>query len=191
MLLVKIWLGVFYFTKYKNYYKIPLEVIFMKCKFCGCVDSKVIDSRVSEDFLTVRRRRECTNCGKRFTTFEEYETIPVLVIKKDGSRQIFDREKVRIGIIKACEKRPVTIQQIETMVQNVEKEVNNSLAPEINSQLIGEAVMTQLKKFDEVAYIRFASVYRQFTDISNFVELLNDFKEENKRIKTNNEKVNK
>jgi len=160
----------------------------MKCKFCGCVDSKVIDSRVSEDFLTVRRRRECTNCGKRFTTFEEYETIPVLVIKKDGSRQIFDREKVRIGIIKACEKRPVTSQQIETMVQNVEKEANNSLAPEINSQLIGEAVMTQLKKFDEVAYIRFASVYRQFTDISNFVELLNDFKEENKRIKTNNEK---
>jgi len=160
----------------------------MKCKFCGCVDSRVIDSRVSEDFLTVRRRRECTNCGKRFTTFEEYETIPLLVIKKDGSRQIFDREKVRIGIIKACEKRPVTSQQIETMVQNVEKEVNNSLTPEINSLLIGEAVMSQLKKIDEVAYIRFSSVYKQFTDVSNFIELLNDFKEENKRIKTNNEK---
>lgn len=159
--------------------------LLMKCKYCGCVDSKVIDSRTSDDYLTVRRRRECINCGKRFTTFEEYETIPILVVKKDGSRQAFDREKIRRGIIKACEKRPVTINQIEQMVLNVEKEVYNSLAQEISSQRIGEAVMQQLKKVDEVAYIRFASVYRQFTDISNFVELLNDFTQESKHRKKN------
>ncbi len=150
----------------------------MKCKFCGCVDTKVIDSRENEDSTSVRRRRECSNCGRRFTTFEEYETIPVLVIKSDGSRQPFDREKIRRGIIKACEKRPVTYAQIEEMVSNVEKNINNLLLQEVKSKKIGELVMEQIKNVDEVAYIRFASVYRQFKDVSNFIDLLNDFKKD-------------
>lgn len=150
----------------------------MKCKFCGNLDSKVIDSRLNENGTSVRRRRECSKCGKRFTTFEEYETIPVLVIKNDGSRQPFDREKIKRGIIKACEKRPVTLSQIEEMVRNIEKEIYNTLEPEISSKKIGELVMKAIKSVDQVAYIRFASVYRQFTDVSNFIELLNDFKNE-------------
>ena len=150
----------------------------MKCKFCGNLDSKVIDSRLNENGTSVRRRRECSKCGKRFTTFEEYETIPVLVIKNDGSRQPFDREKIKRGIIKACEKRPVTLSQIEEMVSNREKERYNTLEPEISSKKIGELVMKAIKSVDQVAYIRFASVYRQFTDVSNFIELLNDFKNE-------------
>lgn len=150
----------------------------MKCKFCDSLDSKVIDSRLNENGTSVRRRRECTKCGRRFTTFEEYETIPVLVIKNDGSRQPFDREKIKRGIIKACEKRPVTLSQIEEMVCEIEKEINNSLEPEISSKKIGELVMNAIKPVDQVAYIRFASVYRQFTDVSNFIELLDDFKSE-------------
>lgn len=150
----------------------------MKCKFCDSLDSKVIDSRLNENGTSVRRRRECTKCGRRFTTFEEYETIPVLVIKNDGSRQPFDREKIKRGIIKACEKRPVTLSQIEEMVCEIEKEINNSLEPEISSKKIGELVMKAIKSVDQVAYIRFASVYRQFTDVSNFIELLDDFKSE-------------
>ena len=150
----------------------------MKGKFCDSLDSKVIDSRLNENGTSVRRRRECTKCGRRFTTFEEYETIPVLVIKNDGSRQPFDREKIKRGIIKACEKRPVTLSQIEEMVCEIEKEINNSLEPEISSKRIGELVMKAIKSVDQVAYIRFASVYRQFTDVSNFIELLDDFKSE-------------
>jgi len=152
----------------------------VKCKFCGCTDSKVIDSRTSEDFLAVRRRRECTNCGKRFTTFEEYETIPILVIKSDNSRQTFDREKIRKGIMRACEKRPVAIAQIDAVVEDIEKELNNTLAQEVESKVIGEMVMTKLRELDQVAYVRFASVYRQFTDISNFLELLKDFSTDKK-----------
>ena len=150
----------------------------MKCKFCGCKDSKVIDSRTSDDNMTVRRRRECPQCGKRFTTFEEYETTPILVIKRDGTRQVFDKEKLKRGIIKACEKRPVTINQIDEIVNTIEREINNSLMQEIDSYTIGEKVMMHLKKVDEVAYVRFASVYRQFKDISNFIELLDDFKKD-------------
>ena len=150
----------------------------MKCKFCGCKDSKVIDSRTSDDNMTVRRRRECPQCGKRFTTFEEYETTPILVIKRDGTRQVFDKEKLTRGIIKACEKRPVTINQIDEIVNTIEREINNSLMQEIDSNTIGEKVMMHLKKVDEVAYVRFASVYRQFKDISNFIELLDDFKKD-------------
>ncbi|MBO5102750.1 MAG: transcriptional regulator NrdR [Clostridia bacterium] len=150
----------------------------MKCKFCNSVDSKVIDSRLNENGTSVRRRRECIKCGRRFTTFEEYETIPVLIVKTDGSRQPFDREKIKRGLIKACEKRPVTITQIEEIVNNIEKEVYNTLEPEIQSKFIGELVMREIKKVDQVAYIRFASVYRQFTDVGNFIELLNDFKNE-------------
>ena len=150
----------------------------MKCKFCGCKDSKVIDSRTSDDNMTVRRRRECPQCGKRFTTFEEYETTPILVIKRDGTRQVFDKEKLKRGIIKACEKRPVTINQIDEIVNTIEREINNSLMQEIDSNTMGEKVMMHLKKVDEVAYVRFASVYRQFKDISNFIELLDDFKKD-------------
>ncbi len=150
----------------------------MKCKFCDNPNSKVIDSRLNEDGTSIRRRRECTKCGRRFTTFEEYETIPVLVIKSDGSRQPFDREKIKRGVIKACEKRPVTITQIEQLVNNIEREVYNTLAQEISTQKIGELVMSGIKSLDQVAYIRFASVYRQFTDVSNFIELLEDFKNE-------------
>ncbi len=150
----------------------------MKCKFCGYKDSKVIDSRTSEDNMTVRRRRECPNCGRRFTTFEEYETTPILVIKRDGTRQAFDKEKLKRGIIKACEKRPVSMNQIEDIVNTIEREINNSLVQEIDSNAIGEKVMNQLKKVDEVAYVRFASVYRQFKDISNFIELLDNFKKD-------------
>ncbi len=153
----------------------------MKCKFCDSLNSKVIDSRLNEDGTSIRRRRECTKCGKRFTTFEEYETIPTLVIKSDGSRQPFDREKIKRGIIKACEKRPVTIVQIEQVVDNIEREVYNTLAQEINSKAIGELVMKSIKQLDQIAYIRFASVYRQFTDVSNFIELLDDFKNEIKK----------
>ena len=156
----------------------------MKCKFCGCTESKVIDSRTNEDCTSVRRRRECMNCGRRFTTFEEYETIPVLVVKTNGDRQPFDREKVKKGIIKACEKRPVTFAQIEEMVSNIEKEIYNKLEPEIKSSEIGELVMNAIKEVDEVAYIRFASVYRQFKDVSNFIDLLNDFKKDIEKKQT-------
>jgi len=148
----------------------------MKCKYCGFEDSKVIDSRLSEDGMSVRRRRECLQCGKRFNTFEEYESIPVLVIKSNKDRQPFDKEKIRRGLIKACEKRPVTFAQIEEIADNVEREVLSLLEPEISSKQIGELVMEQIKSVDEVAYIRFASVYRQFKDVSNFIELLEDFK---------------
>lgn len=161
---------------------------FMKCKFCGCLDTKVIDSRENEEGTSVKRRRECPNCGRRFTTFEEYETIPVLVIKSDGSRQPFDREKIRRGIIKACEKRPVTFAQIEEMVTNIEKDIYNLLQQEIDSKKIGELVMEQIKLIDEVAYIRFASVYRQFKDVSNFIDLLNDFKKDIENSEKNNKK---
>ncbi|MBR4270904.1 MAG: transcriptional repressor NrdR [Clostridia bacterium] len=150
----------------------------MKCKYCGFDDSKVIDSRLSEDGCSVRRRRECLKCGKRFNTFEEYETIPVLVIKSNGDRQPFDKEKIRKGIVKSCEKRPVTFAQIEEMVNEIEREVYNTLEPEIKSSKIGELVMQHLKQVDEVAYIRFASVYRQFKDVGNFIELLEDFKKD-------------
>ena len=150
----------------------------MKCKFCGTENSKVIDSRLNETGTSVRRRRECSKCGKRFTTFEEYETIPVLVIKSNGTRQAFDREKLKRGIIKSCEKRPVDIIQIDDMIHRIEKEIYNSLEQEVTSKKIGELVMEELKKVDQVAYIRFASVYRQFTDVGNFIDLLNDFKNE-------------
>ncbi len=150
----------------------------MKCKFCNSPDSKVIDSRLNDTGTSVRRRRECTSCGKRFTTFEEYETIPVLVIKSDGSRQPFDKDKIMRGIIKACEKRPVTMAQIEEVVNNIEKEVYNFLEQEISSAKIGELVMKGIKGLDQVAYIRFASVYRQFTDIANFIDLLEDIKKD-------------
>ena len=144
----------------------------MKCPFCGCFDSKVVDSRPTEDGERIRRRRECTGCGKRFTTFEVVETTPVMVKKKDGSIQTFDRNKLLNGMIKSCEKRPVSRLDLEKAVSNIEYKIVNSLTNEISSIDLGEMVMEELKKLDEVAYVRFASVYRQFSDINTFMEEL-------------------
>ena len=146
----------------------------MKCNKCGCLESKVIDSRVSGDGTSIRRRRECLGCGRRFTTYEVVESVPVLVVKNDGTRQTFDVEKIRCGIIKACEKRPVTAEQVNTAVSNVEKQIYNTLLQEITSKQIGELVMLELKNLDEVAYVRFASVYRDFRDVTTFVEFIGD-----------------
>ena len=147
----------------------------MKCIFCGNTESKVNDSRDTADFTSIRRRRECLKCGKRFTTFETVETTPVLVIKSNGTRQTFNSQKMKNGIIKACEKRPVTLAQIDKTVENIEKAVYNSLKNEITSSEIGEMVMEELKRLDEVAYVRFASVYRKFKDVSNFINFITEF----------------
>ena len=144
----------------------------MKCMYCGCKESKVIDSRASEDGETIRRRRECIACGKRFTTYETVETTPVLVIKANGTRQAFDINKIKGGIIKACEKRPVPMIKIDKLCEDIRKQVYNSMDQEITSKEIGEMVMEGLMKLDEVAYVRFASVYRSFKDISTFMDEL-------------------
>ena len=144
----------------------------MKCIYCGCLESKVIDSRTSNDGHSIRRRRECLSCGKRFTTYEIVETSPVLVIKNNGTRQAFDINKLKTGIIKACEKRPVAMYKIDELIADIEKNVYSSLDREISSKTIGEMVMEGLKKIDEVSYIRFASVYRQFKDVTQFVDFL-------------------
>ena len=141
----------------------------MKCLYCDCTDSKVIDSRSADDDRTIRRRRECTSCGRRFTTYETIEFSPILVVKNNGNRQAFNAEKVRNGIVKACEKRPVPMAVIDEMVQDISKQVYNSMESEISSKEIGEMVMDRLKKVDEVAYVRNASVYRSFKDISSFM----------------------
>ena len=138
----------------------------MKCIYCGCMDSKVVDSRQNEDGTSIRRRRECESCGKRFTTYETVESTPVLVIKKDGSRQIFDPNKLKIGIMKSCEKRPISITDIDNLVQDIQRKILNSLDQEISSDKIGDLVMDGLKELDEVAYVRYASVHRQFQDIN-------------------------
>ncbi len=144
----------------------------MKCMYCGCVDSKVIDSRSTDENAMIRRRRECIKCGRRFTTYETVETTPVLVIKAGGNRETFDPNKIKNGIIKACEKRPVPMYKIEKLVEDIQKQVYNSLDQEITSKEIGEMVMAGLKEIDEVAYVRFASVYRSFKDISTFLKEL-------------------
>lgn len=141
----------------------------MKCMFCGNLESKVIDSRSAEDGTIIRRRRECLSCGKRFTTYETVENTPILVIKSSGARQAFDPNKIKNGIIKACEKRPVPLSKIEKLVEDIQKKIYNSLTQEISSKDLGEMVMEGLKELDEVAYVRFASVYRSFTDISSFL----------------------
>ena len=144
----------------------------MKCMFCGCLDSKVIDSRSAEDGTIIRRRRECTSCGKRFTTYETVESTPIFVIKSNGVRQAFDINKIKNGIIKACEKRPVSASEIDKLVDDIQKKIYNSLAQEVSSKQVGEMVCEGLKKIDEVAYVRFASVYRSFTDTSSFMKEL-------------------
>jgi transcriptional repressor NrdR len=141
----------------------------MKCPYCENIDSRVIDSRPTEEGFAIRRRRECDQCKKRFTTYEKVEEIPFMVIKKDGSREAFNRSKVINGVIKACEKRPVSIGSIETIAGEIERGLNNLMEKEIESKVIGELIMEHLKELDEVAYVRFASVYRQFTDVNTFV----------------------
>ena len=151
----------------------------MKCMYCGHTDSKVIDSRPSEDGTAIRRRRECNNCNKRFTTYETIETTPILVIKTNGNRQAFDANKLKNGIIKSCEKRPVPMYKIDELVENIQKKIYNSLEQEISSKKIGEMVMEGLKEIDEVAYVRFASVYRSFKDISTFMKELEKLQKNN------------
>lgn len=145
----------------------------MRCPYCGYAESKVTDSRPAEEGTTIRRRRECTSCGKRFTTYEIIERIPLLVVKRDGSRESFDRMKLIGGVMKACEKRPVKAEDIEKMADEIEQELQGALDREVSSERIGELVMERLKELDQVAYVRFASVYRQFKDINTFLEELN------------------
>ena len=151
----------------------------MKCLYCGCEDSKVIDSRSADEGRTIRRRRECVGCGKRFTTYETIEDTPVLVVKTSGIRQSFDAGKIKNGIIKACEKRPVSMSKIDALVDDITKRVYNSMEQEISSKEIGEMVMEGPKSLDEVAYVRYASVYRSFTDISSFMAELQRMMESN------------
>ena len=145
----------------------------MKCPYCGYQESKVVDSRHSDDNTSIRRRRECLSCQKRFTTYETVESLPIVVVKKDNSREPFDRNKILRGMVRACEKRPVSMADLETAVSEIEQVIQNSLEREIPSQKIGELVMERLKPLDEVAYVRFASVYRQFKDINSFMHELN------------------
>lgn len=144
----------------------------MKCPFCGFYESKVIDSRPLDDNAKIKRRRECLSCNKRFTTFETIERLPVLIVKKDGKRELFDKDKIIKGLVKACEKRPVSFEIISKTAEEIENAVHNMPDNEIDSTIIGELVMDKLKNIDEVAYVRFASVYRQFSDVNTFMKEL-------------------
>ncbi len=152
----------------------------MKCPYCSYEESKVVDSRSADDGERIRRRRECLKCAKRFTTYEIIETVPLIVVKRDKSREPFERNKLTAGILRACEKRPVSIEQIENIVNNIEATLQSSLEREITTKQIGELAMEQLKEVDEVSYVRFASVYRQFKDINTFMEELNKLLTEKK-----------
>lgn len=142
----------------------------MRCPFCSYEESKVVNSRSTDDYTAIRRRRECLQCGKRYTTYEKVEDIPVLVVKKDLTRETFNKEKIITGLIKACQKRPVSRKQIEDIADDVEKNISNKMITEIKSEILGEMIMERLKVIDEVSYVRFASVYRQFKDINTFME---------------------
>lgn len=150
----------------------------MKCMYCGCLESRVIDSRPAEEGTAIRRRRECTACGRRFTSYEKLEMTPVFIVKKDGRREPFDPAKVRSGIIKACGKRPVALSQVDEAVSDIERAVANLLVQEITTDQVANMVMERLKKLDEVAYVRFASVYRQFHDINSFMQELRSLMED-------------
>ena len=150
----------------------------MKCPYCQYSESKVIDSRPTDEDEKIRRRRECIRCGKRFTTYEIIETTPLMVIKKDKTLEPFDREKLLNGLLRACEKRPVTLKRLEQMVDVIEQRLKNSLEGEVSSRTIGELAMEELRKLDEVAYVRFASVYREFQDINSFMQELQKILEE-------------
>jgi len=144
----------------------------MRCPFCHHKDSKVLDSRATEEGASIRRRRECTKCSRRFTTYERLDQVPFMIVKKDGRREAFSRDKILNGVLKACEKRPISPDQIEKMIDDIEKDVRNTREREITSNEVGEIVMERLKELDEVAYVRFASVYRQFKDINSFMSEL-------------------
>ena len=152
----------------------------MKCPYCGYSESKVIDSRPTDENSSIRRRRECLSCGKRFTTYETVESLPMVVVKKDGSRQSFDRRKVLGGMIRACEKRPVPLADLEKIAEEIEQDLQNSMEREISTEAIGEKVMERLRDVDQVAYVRFASVYRQFKDIDTFMAELNKLLADNR-----------
>ncbi len=153
----------------------------MRCPFCGYAESKVIDSRPAEEGSTIRRRRECLSCKKRFTTYEIMERLPLVVVKRDGSRQTFDRIKVMNGMLRACEKRPVSLSALEKIADDIEQDLQNSLEREVSTTEIGEMVMKKLKGVDEVAYVRFASVYRQFKDVNTFFDELSKLIDDKKR----------
>ncbi|MDV3427098.1 MAG: transcriptional regulator NrdR [Bacillota bacterium] len=142
----------------------------MKCPYCGYNESKVVDSRSTDEDINIRRRRECLKCGKRYTTYEKIEDIPILVIKRNENREYFDKSKIINGIIKACQKRPVSRAQIEEIADNIEKKLSNDMVTEVSYREIGELIMEALKKIDEVSYVRFASVYRQFKDVNTFID---------------------
>ena len=150
----------------------------MKCPYCGYQESKVVDSRHSDDGVSIRRRRECLSCQKRFTTYETVESLPIVVVKKDNSRQAFDRNKILNGMVRACEKRPVSMADLEAATMEIEQIIQNSLEREVSTEKIGELVMERLKPLDEVSYVRFASVYRQFKDFNSFMHELNKILEE-------------
>ena len=152
----------------------------MKCPYCGYSESKVIDSRPADENSSIRRRRECLSCGKRFTTYETVESLPMVVVKKDGSRQSFDRRKVLGGMIRACEKRPVPLAELEKIAEEIEQDLQNSMEREISTEAIGEKGMERLRDVDQVAYVRFASVYRQFKDIDTFMAELNKLLADNR-----------
>ncbi len=145
----------------------------MKCPFCGFEESKVVDSRPTDEGERIRRRRECLKCAKRFTTYELIESLPIIVIKKDKSREPFNREKLMNGLLRACEKRPVSINELDMLIDDIEATIQNSLDREVTSEKIGELTMEKLKSLDEVAYVRFASVYRRFKDVTSFLDELN------------------
>ncbi len=144
----------------------------MKCPFCGEIENKVIDSRLSKDGSVIRRRRECLMCNRRFTTYEHIEEIPIMIVKKDGRREVFRREKVRAGMLRACEKRNISVDMIEEFIENLERDLRETGKKEIPAQRIGQLVMDALHKIDDVAYVRFASVYREFKDVNDFVSEL-------------------
>ncbi|MGI6553237.1 MAG: transcriptional regulator NrdR [Bacillota bacterium] len=144
----------------------------MKCPFCTHPDSKVLDSRSAEEGTTIRRRRECLSCSKRFTTYEKLEALPLVVVKKNGQREVFSANKILTGLIKACEKRPVSVETLEAVVREIEREILNTMEREVSSQVIGEMVMERLQELDPVAYVRFASVYREFKDLDSFMHEL-------------------
>lgn len=155
----------------------------MKCLYCNCTESKVIDSRAADDDRAIRRRRECIGCGRRFTTYETIEVTPVLVVKNNGTRESFNEEKIRNGIVKSCQKRPVSAGEIDEIVADISKEIYNSMESEIPTKVIGEMVMERLKKLDEVAYVRYASVYRSFKDLSSFMAELKQMMKAEKKNK--------
>lgn len=151
----------------------------MKCQFCSCTESKVIDSRPTEESSSIRRRRECMNCGRRFTTYEKIELLPLMVVKRDGRREAFDVQKIKAGIMRACEKLPISMQQIEEMTARIEQAAYSGMEGEITSQRLGDMVMQELKAVNDVAYVRFAAVYRLFTDIGDFMQELQRLLDEN------------